>query len=141
MSEAKNEGVADAPAGDVAVDDLSGLQQVIGDFVCEIKSFKGDITSELQQQKARLTMIDRKNCLQGRPSLSTAATVEAPHQKAFETYVRSGDEDALRGLDLAGKAMSTAVAADGGYLVDPQTAETCARCCARPRRCARWPMW
>ena len=31
---------------------------------------------------------------------------------------------ALRGLALEGKAMSTAVAADGGYLVDPQTADT-----------------
>ena len=28
------------------------------------------------------------------------------------------------GCELEGKAMSTAVAGDGGYLVDPQTAET-----------------
>ncbi|MEO1197249.1 MAG: phage major capsid protein, partial [Pseudomonadota bacterium] len=55
---------------------------------------------------------------------SAAANETAPHQKAFEAYVRSGDDDALRGLELEGKAMSTAVAADGGYLVDPQTAET-----------------
>jgi HK97 family phage major capsid protein len=38
--------------------------------------------------------------------------------------VRSGDEDQLRGIEMEGKAMSTAVAADGGYLVDPQTSET-----------------
>jgi HK97 family phage major capsid protein len=46
-----------------------------------------------------------------------------PHVKAFDAYLRSGDDDGLRGLVLEGKAMSTAVAADGGYLVDPQTAD------------------
>jgi len=38
--------------------------------------------------------------------------------------LRSGDDDALRGLELEGKALSSAVAADGGYLVDPQTSDT-----------------
>ena len=33
-----------------------------------------------------------------------------------------GDDDGLRGLTVEEKALSTAVAADGGYLVDPQTA-------------------
>jgi HK97 family phage major capsid protein len=47
----------------------------------------------------------------------------APHRKAFNAYLRTGDDDALRGLALEGKAMSAAVAADGGYLVDPQTAD------------------
>jgi HK97 family phage major capsid protein len=65
---------------------------------------------------------------------------EAPHQKAFDAYLRSGDDDGLRGLVLEGKAMNTAVAADGGYLVDPQTADTIRSCCCRPRRSGRWPM-
>ena len=52
-----------------------------------------------------------------------AAAAEAPHQKAFAAYVRSGDDDALRGLALEGKALNTAVAGEGGYLVDPQTSE------------------
>jgi HK97 family phage major capsid protein len=34
----------------------------------------------------------------------------------------TGDDGGLRGLTVEEKAMSTAVAADGGYLVDPQTA-------------------
>ena len=34
------------------------------------------------------------------------------------------DDDGLRGLELDGKSLSTAVNSDGGYLVDPQTAET-----------------
>jgi HK97 family phage major capsid protein len=69
-------------------------------------------------------MLDRKSLTRARPVLSAAAEAEAPHAKAFEAYVRNGDDDALRGLQLEGKAMSTAVAGDGGYLVDPQTADT-----------------
>ena len=44
-------------------------------------------------------------------------------QKAFDAYLRSGEDDGLRGLELVGKSMSTAVNSDGGYLVDPQTSE------------------
>ncbi len=69
-------------------------------------------------------MLDRKSLTRARPALAAAAEAEAPHQKAFEAYVRSGDDDALRGLDLEGKAMNTAVAGDGGYLVDPETSAT-----------------
>lgn len=67
-------------------------------------------------------MLDRKSAALARPALATTAGADAPHQKAFNAYVRSGDDDALRGLELDGKAMSTAVAGDGGYLVDPETA-------------------
>ncbi|MEO8531240.1 MAG: phage major capsid protein, partial [Deltaproteobacteria bacterium] len=48
---------------------------------------------------------------------------QAPHQKAFESYVRQGDDGAMRGLVLEGKAMSTAVNADGGYLASPALAD------------------
>jgi HK97 family phage major capsid protein len=48
----------------------------------------------------------------------------APHQKAFNAYLRNGDDDGLRGLELEGKSLSTAVNSDGGYLVDPQTSAT-----------------
>ncbi|RMD92830.1 MAG: phage major capsid protein, partial [Alphaproteobacteria bacterium] len=47
----------------------------------------------------------------------------APHAKAFAAYLRTGDDDGLRGLELEGKAMSAGVAAEGGYLVDPQTSD------------------
>ena len=55
--------------------------------------------------------------------LSAAAEADSPHRKAFDAYLRSGDDEGFRGLTLEGKAMSTAVAADGGYLVSPQTAD------------------
>ena len=69
-------------------------------------------------------MLDRKQMTYSRPALSASAEHDVPHKKAFGAYLRSGDDDGLRGLVLEGKAMSSAVAADGGYLVDPQTADT-----------------
>ena len=43
----------------------------------------------------------------------------AEHKEAFSAYMRRGDESALRALE--GKAMSVGSAADGGYLVPPET--------------------
>ena len=92
-------------------------------FLSEFNRFQDDVKSTLKHQEERLTMLNAKTMAYGRPALSVRAEVEAPHQKAFNAYLRTGDDDGLRGLTLEGKAMSTAVAADGGYLVDPQTAE------------------
>lgn len=68
-------------------------------------------------------MMDRKMTLPARSPLGGAIDHDAPHKKAFDAYLRNGDDDALRGLELDGKSMSTAVNSDGGYLVDPQTSE------------------
>ena len=92
-------------------------------FLNEFNRFQDDVKSTLKHQEERLTMLNAKTMAYGRPALSARAEVEAPHQKAFNAYLRSGDDDGLRGLTLEGKAMSTAVTADGGYLVDPQTSE------------------
>ncbi|MGL4239385.1 phage major capsid protein [Tabrizicola sp.] len=92
-------------------------------FLKEFSSFQEEVKSTLKHQEERLTMLNAKTMAYGRPALSARAETEAPHQKAFNAYLRSGDDDGLRGLTLEGKAMSTAVAADGGYLVDPQTAD------------------
>lgn len=93
-------------------------------FLKEFNGFQSEVKQALQHQEERLTMLDRKTMTYSRPALSTAMELDAPHKKAFNAYLRSGDDDGLRGLVLEGKAMSTAVAADGGYLVDPQTADT-----------------
>lgn len=99
----------------------AAMAGLIGDY----KALAADLEQKLAKQEERLTMLDHKSALTAaqakRPVLSTRAEVEAPHLKAFDAYVRSGDDDGLRGLELEGKAMSTAVNADGGYLVDPQT--------------------
>ena len=105
-------------------DALAEIKSAVGGFLSELKDFQTDLSTKLQQQEERLNMLDRKSVTSGRPALAAATELEAPHQKAFEAYVRSGDDDALRGLELEGKAMNTAVAADGGYLVDPATSET-----------------
>jgi HK97 family phage major capsid protein len=101
------------------------LGAALAEFMDGFKSQQSEMTKRFQQQEERLTMYERKSLTsRARPALSSAVQETAPHLKAFGTYLRSGDEDALRGIDMEGKAMSTAVAADGGYLVDPQTSES-----------------
>jgi HK97 family phage major capsid protein len=93
-------------------------------FLKEFSLFQGEVKTALQQQEERMTMLNAKTMTYGRPALSAQAETDVPHKKAFGAYLRTGDDDSLRGLVLEGKALSTAVAADGGYLVDPQTADT-----------------
>ncbi|MCG6557275.1 phage major capsid protein [Ruegeria sp. 1NDH52C] len=99
------------------------VKQAMTGFVNEFKGFRTEVETKLQQTEERMTMLDRKSLTAARPHLAASVEDGAPHQKAFDAYLRSGDDDALRGLTLEGKAMSTAINSDGGYLVDPQTAE------------------
>src|SRR5690606_30561223 len=109
------EGLSGAPAEEV--------KSALAGFLREFKGFQDEMTSRLQQQEERLTMLDRKSFSAGRPALSTAVDLDAPHRKAFAAYLRSGDDDGLRGLVLEGKALNTQVNADGGFLVDPETSD------------------
>ena len=120
MSETRSRAAGTAPQ---ALGPAAEAAEALSGFLSELKGFQGEVKTALQQQEERLTMLDRKTMTYGRPALSAAAEVDAPHRKAFDAYLRNGDDDALRGLVLDGKAMSTAVAGDGGYLVDPQTAD------------------
>ncbi|SFK66700.1 phage major capsid protein [Shimia haliotis] len=106
------------------VSPMAEVSSAMAGFVSEIKSFKGELQSEIDEQKERVNMLERKTVSAARPHLAAATDFDAPHQKAFDAYLRSGEDDGLRGLELEGKAMSSAVNSDGGYLVDPQTAET-----------------
>ena len=95
---------------------LSGLAE-------DLTAFQAVLTQKLQQQEERLTMLDRKTAFtHSRPALSSAVAPDHLHQKAFDAYLRSGDDAPLRGLDLEAKALNTAMAGEGGYLVDPDTA-------------------
>ena len=107
--------VSGAPAEEV--------RHALAGFLSEFKGFQDEMTSKLQQQEERLTMLDRKSFTAGRPALSTAVDLDVPHKKAFSAYLRSGDDDGLRGLVLEGKALNTQVNADGGFLVDPETSD------------------
>nr|WP_111297992.1 phage major capsid protein [Paracoccus saliphilus] len=107
-----------AGGGDMSAD----LKGAMMGFVSELRGFREDIQSKLNAQEERMTMIDRKTALRGRAPLSAAAETGAPHQKAFDAYLRSGDDDALRGLVIEEKALS--VVSDGGFLAAPKVAET-----------------
>ncbi len=106
----------DAPGAAAAKAAMTG-------FLNDFRSFQTDLKARLQLQEERLTMLDRKTTSPARPHLA-AAEPQGLHRRAFDAYLRSGDDDGLRGLVLEGKGMTTAVNGDGGYLVDPQTAET-----------------
>lgn len=100
------------------------LKTAISGFMSDFKDFSHGINAKFQEQDTRMNKLDRKTMTNARPILAASAHEDAPHQKAFAAYLRSGDDDGLRGLELEGKALGTSVAADGGYLVDPQTADT-----------------
>ncbi|SFQ15385.1 phage major capsid protein, HK97 family [Roseivivax halotolerans] len=113
-----------------AGEDVSPVARVgaaMAGLVGDIRAMQAELHQKLDAQEERLTMLDRKSAIRAaRPALAATTETGAPHQKAFTAYLRSGDDDALRGLELEGKALSTAVNSDGGYLVDPQTSETIA---------------
>ncbi|WP_204114650.1 phage major capsid protein [Shimia biformata] len=109
--------------GGEALSPGSELKSAVTGFMTDFKDFKTDLHTRLQKQEERLNMLDRKSHTMQRPALA-ATDLDAPHKKAFDAYLRSGEDDGLRGLEIEGKAMSSAVNSDGGYLVDPQTADT-----------------
>ena len=114
-----------ARAEGAAVPDAAGdVMAAMAEFVSDLRTFRDDIQVKFDKQEERKTMLQAKSQTGRRPALATTAEIEVPHQKAFEDYIRSGDDDALRGLALEGKGMSTAVSGDGGYLVDPQTSDS-----------------
>ncbi|MGX9354125.1 phage major capsid protein [Roseobacteraceae bacterium S113] len=108
--------------GGAALSPASEMRQAVSGFVAEFKSFSEEMKSRVEKQEERLTMLDQKTTF-ARPHLA-ATDFDAPHVQAFGAYVRTGDDEGLRGLELDGKSMTTAVNSDGGYLVDPQTSES-----------------
>ncbi|AKO97295.1 phage major capsid protein, HK97 family [Marinovum algicola DG 898] len=113
---------AEAAGGD-PLSPAQEMKTAVDGFVTELKAFRAEIETRVQKQEEKMTMFERKTLAAARPALA-ATDYDAPHQKAFDAYLRSGDDDGLRGLELDQKSMSTAVNSDGGYLVDPQMSET-----------------
>lgn len=102
---------------------VSRVASAIAGISMEFKGLKADLDVKLQKQEERLMKLDRKTMMTGRPALAASVDDGAPHKKAFNAYLRSGDDDGLRGLELESKSLSTVVNSDGGYLVDPQTSD------------------
>ncbi|MGS4944230.1 phage major capsid protein [Meridianimarinicoccus sp. RP-17] len=100
------------------------MKTALGGLMDDLTAFRTAITDQLKAQEEKLTMLDRKTALAARPALSTGTDTDLTHKHAFGGYLRSGDDDGLRHLPLEAKGMSTAIDADGGFLVDPQTSAT-----------------
>jgi HK97 family phage major capsid protein len=115
--------MSDTTGHDGGLSPAEDVRRAVTGFVAQMKGFQAEIETKFQQTEERMNMLDRKNMTAARTPLAGAMDVVAPHKKAFNAYVRSGDDDGLRGLHLEGKALSTAVNSDGGYLVDPQTSD------------------
>lgn len=98
------------------------VKTAMDDFLQDVGKINTELKTRIQEQDKRLNMLERKTVETHRPALSAVAEIEVPHKKAFAAYLRSGDDEGMRSLDVEEKALSTAVSADGGYLVDPQTA-------------------
>jgi HK97 family phage major capsid protein len=111
----------------VAAHPVAEVKAALTGFLTEFTAAHAELRTRLQQQEERLTMLDRKHARLSsaatRPALSTGMETGVPHRKAFGAYLRSGDDEALRGLALEAKGLSTLTNADGGYLVDPETTE------------------
>ena len=110
------------PDTQTAVAQTPDIKSALAGFTEDFKGFRTDLEARLTRQSARLDALDRKAVAAGRPALAQAADPATPHRKAFAAYVRQGDEDRLRSLDTEEKALNTTTPADGGVLVDPQTA-------------------
>lgn len=107
-----------------AVSPAEGVKAAVAGFVREFKGFQAEVETRIGKTEERMNMLDRKSHIAARPHLSGAVDTGAPHRKAMGAYLRLGEDEGLRGLEIESKAMSSAVNGDGGYLIDPQTAET-----------------
>ncbi|HBM58150.1 MAG TPA: phage major capsid protein, partial [Citreicella sp.] len=104
---------------------VARVSAAMAGLIGDMRAARADIHAKMQQQEERLTMLETKtSAALARPALAGAQDVTLPHRRAFTAYLRHGDDDGLRGLVLEGKAMSSAVAGDGGYLVDPVTSDS-----------------
>jgi HK97 family phage major capsid protein len=117
-----------AQAFDEFMRTFEAFREANDERLAQIESMVGPdtVTSEKMERINRAVdeqrrALDRLIVKAGRPTLSGAnAPVVSEHKRAFEAYVRGGDETALRRIEA--KAMSVGSDADGGYLVPDETA-------------------
>jgi HK97 family phage major capsid protein len=112
-----------AQAGPNATRPALEIKAALTGLMDDLTAFRAGITTQLKAQEEKLTMLDRKTALFGRPALSTATDMDLSHKTAFGGYLRKGNDTDLRALEMEQKSLSTTVDGDGGYLVDPQTSD------------------
>lgn len=92
-------------------------QKLTADVVTRDKMDR--INRAMDEQKRTLDQLVLKRA---RPPLGGVGAIgpeAGEHKAAFDSYIRRGDEAALRSLEA--KAMSAGTGSDGGYLVPPET--------------------
>ncbi|MBU2313214.1 MAG: phage major capsid protein [Alphaproteobacteria bacterium] len=123
-----------------AAGDTSDIAEAFGDFMSTFEAFRESNDQRLAEIERRSTdaltvekveriskaLDEQKRALDGlalrrmRPQLGhDGQALPSEHKQAFDAYMRSGDERAIRGLDT--KAMSYGSGPDGGYLVPGET--------------------
>ncbi|WP_457935813.1 phage major capsid protein [Mesorhizobium sp. 10J20-29] len=123
-----------------AAGDTADIAEAFGDFMSTFEAFRESNDQRLAEIERRgadaLTvekveriskaLDEQKRALDGlalkrlRPQLGQdGQALPGEHKQAFDAYMRSGDERAIRALDT--KAMSYGSGPDGGYLVPDET--------------------
>ncbi len=117
------------------------VKTVLSGFLSEFNSFQSEIKSKLKEQETQLAMLDRKSIAMSRPQLARGAETETPHKKAFAAYLRSGDDDGLRGLRVEEKALSTRSPVTAAISSIRRPPPRSSACCAPRPRSAPSPTW
>ena len=99
------------------------LRAALTEFVHGIREMQDGIETRIDRQEKMMSTMQAKAAARARPMLA-AEPSDAPHRKAFDAYVRSGDDGPLRGIEVEGKSLTTVAADNTGLLVDPQTSDT-----------------
>jgi HK97 family phage major capsid protein len=108
-------------------EDVSPFTQVgaaLAGLVGDMRRQRDAFDRKLQEQEERMTKIETKTGFAGRPALAGGVRGDDLHYQAFDAYLRTGDDNGLRGLEMDVKSMSTVVKGDGGFLIDPVTSDT-----------------
>ncbi len=106
----------------VGMEVKTALTELVDDF----STVKAHMKSQILEQEKRLKMIEENTT--NRPTLSAKTDTQSIEKKAFNAYLRNGDESYMRGGHLEEKAGSTSrlhvgVDNSGGYLVATETSD------------------
>ncbi len=103
----------------VGMEVKTALTELVDDF----STVKAHMKSQILEQEKRLKMIEQNTT--NRPTLSAKTDTQSIEKKAFQAYLRNGDESYMRGGHLEEKASALHSSTDtsGGYLVGTDTAD------------------
>ena len=105
----------------VGMEVKTALTELVDDF----STVKAHMKSQILEQEKRLKMIEQNT--PNRPTLSAKTDTQSIEKKAFNAYLRNGDESYMRGEHLEEKAGATRLhVADntsGGYLIATEASD------------------